>query len=126
MTELFEHSCACIGAIDDQTLFLRVGGDVRDEDVEPFFEVLGELVEERSPARILVDATYLGETDLRIRWRIWKALRGLHARVERTAVFGLPPRLEGLLWLALALLRRHDVRSFLWRHEAQRWVQSGL
>ena len=120
---LYEHSSGTIAEIDDQTLFLSVGGDVREEDVEPFFEVFGPLVASRAPTRILVDATYLGETPLRLRWQLVRRMRGLRSRVARTAIFGLPPRIETVLWVLLALGRREDIRSFLWRHEAESWVR---
>ncbi len=121
---LYEHSSGTIAEIDEQTLFLRVGGDVRDEDVAPFFEAVEPLVASRSPARILVDATYLGETSLRLRWQIIKRMRDLRSRVARTAIFGLSPRLEVLLWILFAIRRREDVRTFLWRHEAESWVRN--
>jgi hypothetical protein len=119
---LYEHSSASISELDDQTLFLAVGGDVREEDVEPFFEALREITQARRPARILVDATYFGETSLRLRWRIARRLRDIRGLVERTAIYGLPPKLEALLWLVFTLAGRSDVRTFLWRHEAQSWV----
>lgn len=123
MAPLYEHSSARIDEIDDRTLFVRVGGDVRDEDLDPFFELLADLLSARGPARILVDASYLGETEPRLCWRILRRARSLGRRIERTAIFGLPPRLDALLWVGTALLRRRDVRSFLWRHEAQSWVR---
>jgi hypothetical protein len=120
---LYEHSSASIQELDDQTLYLAVGGDVREEDLEPFFETFEPLVNARGPVRILVDATYLGETSLPLRWQILKRMRGLQNAVERMAIFGLSPKLEMLLWILFTLRRREDVRTFLWRHEAESWVQ---
>lgn len=125
MEPLFQHASGSIAALDAQTLFLSVGDDLREEDVDPFFEVLSPLVEERRPARMVVDATCLAATTLRLRWQILKRARRLRSRVERTAIYGLPPKLETLLWIVLALVRRRDVRTFLWRHEAEGWVLQG-
>ena len=119
---LYEHSSATIAELDEQTLYLAVGGDVREEDLEPFFDTFEPLVSERGPVRILVDATYLGETALSLRWQIMKRMSGLRSVVDRMAIFGLSPRLEILLWLAFTLRGREDVRTFLWRHEAESWV----
>ena len=119
---LYEHASATITELDDRALFLSVGGDVREEDVAPFFDALHEIVVQRRPARILVDATYFGETSLALRWRIVRQLRDFRPLVERTAIYGLSPKLEALLWLAFTLARRTDIRTFLWRHEAENWV----
>ncbi len=122
---LYEHSSVRINELDEQTLLLQVGGDVREEDVEPFFEALETIVEGRSAARILVDATYFGETKLRLRWQIVRRLREVREvreRIERTAIYGLSPKLEALLWLVFTLGRRTNIRTFLWRHEAENWV----
>jgi hypothetical protein len=121
---VYEHSSGKISQLDDQTLYLSVGGDVREGDLEPFFEALEPLVEKRSPARILIDATYLSETPLPLRWQILKRMRGLGSWVERMAIFGLSPRLEILLWILFTISRREDIRTFLWRHEAESWVES--
>ena len=117
---IYEHSSAKIAELNERTLFVSVGGDVRDEDVEPFFEILQPLVGQRT--RVLIDATYLAEVTLPLRWQILKRIGGHRARVERTAIFGLSPKLETLLWLFFTLSGRRNIRTFLWRHEAENWI----
>ncbi len=119
---LYEHCSAMIQELDERTLFLCVGGDAREEDVEPFFEVFQPLVEERTPALILVDATQLKDTTLKLRWEILKRIRANKPFIERSAIFGLSERLETLLWIVFSLSRRTNIRTFLWRHEAETWL----
>jgi hypothetical protein len=45
--------------------------------------------------------------------------------IERTAIYGLSPKLEVLLWIVFSLSRRSNIRTFLWRHEAERWALEG-
>ena len=119
---LYEHSSASVLELNERTLLVRVGGDVRAEDIAPFFEALDGFLAERPGVRVLIDATYFGEAELGLRWHILRRLRTVWNRIDRTAIYGLSPKLEALLWLAFTLGRRTDVRTFLWRHEAEGWV----
>ncbi len=120
---LYEHCSASIRELDENTLFVIVGGDAREEDVDPFFETFQPLVVERNPARVLVDASRLGETTLKLRWRLLKHLRANKPFVERSAIFGLSPRLETLFWIVFSLSGRSNIRTFMWRHEAEAWLR---
>jgi hypothetical protein len=120
---IYEHCSASIRELDDHTIAVTVGGDAREEDVEPFFEIFQPLMEELAPVRVLVDGTYLRETTLRVRWEILKRLRANKPFIERSAIFGLTPRLETLLWIVFGLSGRSNIRTFLWRHEAKAWLR---
>ena len=121
---LYDHCSASIREIDENTLFVIVGDDAREEDVDPFFETFQPLVEQRSPARVLVDATRLGRTTLRLRWELVRQLRTTRPLIERSAIFGLSSKLETLLWILFTVSRRSNVRTFLWRHEAEAWLRT--
>ena len=122
MEALHDNYTVSIQELDDAVLFLTVGGAVREEDIDPFFETFQPLLEERTPARILVDASQLGETDKRVRWQLVKRMRANKPLIERTAIFGLSPRLETVLWILFSLSGRSNIRTFLWRHEAEAWL----
>ena len=124
MGTLYEHPSASIQLLDEETLFVVVGVDAREEDVEPFFETFQPLLHERSPKRLLVDASRLGETTVRLRWEVLKRLWSERPSVERSAIIGLPARLETFLWIVFSLSRRSNVRTFLWRHEALAWLEA--
>ncbi len=124
MDGLYEHCSASIQEIDKNILFVVAGGDAREEDVDLFFETFQPLVEERTPARVLVDATRLGGTTLKLRWELVKRLRASKPFIERSAVFGLSPRLDTLLWIVFTLSRRSNIRTFMWRHEAEAWLRA--
>jgi hypothetical protein len=119
---LYEHCSATIQELDERTLFLTVGGDAQEEDIDDFFDVFQPLVEERAPTRVLVDASRLGETTLRLRWRILQRVRANKPLIERSAIYGLSERLESLLWVVFTLSGRSNIRTFLWRHEAEAWL----
>jgi hypothetical protein len=120
---LYEHCSASIQELDENTLFVAVGGDAREEDVEPFFEIFQPLVMERNPVRVLVDASLLGETTLKLRWLLLGHLRANKPFIERSAIFGLSSRLETLLWIVFSLSGRSNIRTFMWRHEAEAWLR---
>jgi hypothetical protein len=121
---IYEHCSASIREVDEHTLFVTVGGDAREEDIEPFFEIFQPLLEELTPVRVLVDATYLRDTTLAVRWGILKRIRANKPFIERSAIFGLTPRLEALLWIVFTLSGRSNIRTFLWRHEAEAWLRA--
>lgn len=124
MSTLYEHPSASIQELDEQTLFVVVGIDAREEDVEPFFETFQPLLHERTPTRLLVDASRLGQTTARLRWELVKRLWTDRPPVERSAIFGLSSQLETLLWIVFSVSRRSNIRTFLWRHEAEAWLQA--
>ena len=124
MDNLYEHCSASIQELDKNTLLVVVGGDAREEDVDAFFETFQPLVEERAPARVLVDASRLGGTTLRLRWVLVRRLRANKLFVERSAIFGLSSRLETLLWIVFSLSGRSNIRTFMWRHEAEAWLRA--
>jgi hypothetical protein len=119
---LYEHCSATIEELDERTLYLTIGGDAREEDIDELFDVFQPLVEERTPTRILVDASRLSETTLRVRWEVLKRLRGNKPFVERSAIFGLSERLEALLQIVLKLSGRTNIQTYMWRHEAEAWL----
>jgi hypothetical protein len=119
---LHEHYSVSIQELDNGVLFLIVSGEVREEDIDPFFETFQPMLEERTPARILVDGSQLGETGRRVRWELVKRMRANKPLIDRTAIFGLPPRLETVLWILFSLSGRSNIRTFLWRHEAEAWL----
>lgn len=124
MDALYEHCSASIRELDERTLFVVVGEDAREEDVAPFFETFQPLLEERRPARVLVDASRIAETPLKLRWALLKRGFAHKPLIERSAIFGLPSKLETLLWVFLSLRRGSTVRTFLWRHEAEAWLRA--
>jgi len=111
-----------IRELADDVLLLTVGEETREEDLDAFFAALRPLLEARAPARVLVDASRFSGTPLRLRWQMWRRMRAERAWIGRTAVFGLSDRLETLLWVLPVPGRRRNVRTFLWRHEAEEWL----
>lgn len=122
VTDPYAHRGGSIRELADDAVLLAVGEEAREEDLEPLFEALRPLLEARAPAKLLVDASRLAATPLRVRWQVLRNMRAQRSLVARTAVFGLSERLETLLWIALGVSRRRNLRTFLWRHEAETWL----
>lgn len=116
---------AIIDEIDEQTLFIRVEGDANESDLDQFFEIVQPLLEERAPARVLIDAARLRDSTLGFRFKLAVRMRANKPLIDRSAIFGLPRRQESVLRVLLRLSGRSNVRTFMWRHEAEVWLTSG-
>ena len=114
-----------IDEIDERTLFIRVDGDADESDLDPFFQVVQPLLEERAPARVLIDAVRLGDSTLGFRLKLAMRMRANKPLIERSAIFGLPRRQHEMLRLLLRASWDANVRTFMWRHEAMSWLDSG-
>ena len=116
---------ASIDELEGDVVFVVVGEDRREEDVVPFFESLRPVLEERAPAQVLVDASRLGPLSFRMGWTIARRMHGSASFVRRTSIFGLSSWLETALWLLFSVRRKKNIRTFLWRHEAETWLREG-
>jgi hypothetical protein len=126
VSAVYEHTSASICELDDDLIYLRIGLDAREEDVDPLFENFRPLVVGRDRIRVLFDASRLAEAPARVRWEFVRRMVASQRGIARLAIFGLTARMEALLCLAVTLTRRRNVRAFMWRHEAESWLDTEL
>jgi hypothetical protein len=111
-----------IEVLGESTLFVSLVGDVEDSDLDDVFGVFQPALVERAPAKVLIDASGLGDSSLSMRWQLAMRMKANRSYVDRTAVFGVPGSLEAALRIVLRASGRSNIRIFSSRAEAEDWL----